>query len=216
LNYAHVTYNEYKEHLSNLSVHQMLTCATEYLYFICDYLIEFSKIDYSLLKVLNMSLKTCILMMYSFIPNISGELWLNLTNNDILLNEFEPNEFDVGEDVVNLIKFIKKIRSMSRLKIMIYENNAHIPIIQHMCHVKIANNFNCQMLGYKLYIENIFLLHDEIYVINDKLRILSIFFDKSQKDRVPHNIWAQKELDRDGLLKQKSELEELIKSNKNN
>ncbi len=216
LNYAHVIYDEYREYLRNLSVHQMLNCVTDYLYFICDYLIEFSKIDFSLLKVLKVSLKICILMMFGFIPNISGELWSNLTETDIILNDFEPMRFNVAEDVVNLIKFIKKIRSMSRFKIMIYENNSHIPIIQHMCHVKISNNFNCQILGYKLYIENIFLLHDEIYLINDKLRILSIFFEKSQKDRVPHNIWAQKELDRDVLLKQKSELEELIKSNKNN
>ena len=216
LNYAHVTYNEYREYLKNLSIHQMLTCATEYLYFICDYLIEFSKIDHSLLQVLNVSLKTCLLMMYGFIPNISGELWLNLSKTDILEDQFEPSEFGVGDDVVNLIKFIKKIRSMSSLKIMIYENNENVPIIRHMCHIKISNTFNCQMLGYKLYIENIFLLHDEIYVINDKLRILSMFFQKSQKDRVPPNIWAQKELDRDDLLRQKSEIEELIKSNKNN
>jgi valyl-tRNA synthetase len=182
--------SKYHEYLNSLQIHVALSSTIDFMYSVCDFLIEFSK---QLIKVLKMCLNGCLRMFFRFMPE-NCETLLNKINNTSILNTLYVRTYDAQEQevVANLILLIRKIRSLTFLRISIHNSNSYLTIITKVCAVKVSQTYNCTLLGYKILVENVHLINDTILKIDKRIWEIDQFFEKCDVSQVPDNIRHKK------------------------
>jgi valyl-tRNA synthetase len=202
---------EYDSYLQNLQLHMMLSSTLEFLYTVCDFLIEFTKHVDGLLNVLKICLNGCIRMLYGFIPDTCKHLWTLMNDEDILSVEYEHQQNHIKQEKIeNLILVIKRIRSFVHFGVSICSDNQYVQLISKMCHVQIKDIFNCTIFGYKLFIENRHLVNDAIFKINRKIDEIDNFFNKCDTSKIPQEILETKKDNKEKLVKERDELYKLV------
>lgn len=206
----------YSQYLNNLQIHLAISSSIDFLYTICDYLLEFSKIYEDLLYVLQICIKACIRMLYGAIPKTCTDLWQKLDNTNILSTNYTKLEnYSNIQEIHNLIYIIEKIRKFMHFNINIHESNEYTILVSKFCGVKISKNWNCKILNYKILIQNIDFINDEIFKIDKKLSEIELFFQKCDTSKVPENILNDKKQKQTELQTEKQSLVHILDNIKN-
>lgn len=171
--------NQISHTINNLTIHEYVNLSIDFLYEICDYLLEFYKVYNDLYEILYESIRVILQSFHAIIPTTSSELYKKIYQENMqsvnkrysTLIEFIPQH-----DIINLIK---QLRMLNGLQIKYYYNNKYFEIVNKLCSNYINFHDKMQMITINKYIIYIEIHNIELikkYVINkqnalEKLKI---------------------------------------------
>ena len=118
--------NNFYNALEKYEIHIMYKLSTEYLYKICDWLVEISKIKKNLFGILCKVFKTFLKGFYGFAPVISTYFYSELFNKSIVENILKTKDLNLNIDcfknIMKNVLFLRKVKSIDGAKILIKDS----------------------------------------------------------------------------------------------